>query len=80
MLNLDDQHAWKIRADPLLIEVISFVLNDPVVTIDISALVAHTFKILIWRFGSEAGEVRRKMPVKDRERVACLGVLVKTGR
>jgi len=80
MLNLDNKHARKIRADPFLIEVISLVLHDVVVAIDVGSLIAYALEIFLGRLASEAREVRRKVAVEDGQRIAGLRVIVKSGR
>jgi len=80
MLNLDNKHSRKIRAGPFLIEVISLVLHDAVVTIEVCSLIAYALEIFLGRLASEAREVRRKVAVIDGQRIAGLRVIVKSGR
>ena len=76
MLDLDDDESRKGVADPLLVEVVGLLLNDPVVAFDVEALAVGTVQVEIGRCGAEAAEVAGKMAVENHQWIARLRVFV----
>ena len=79
MLNLDNEHTWEVRANPFPIKVISLVLNNPVVTIDVGSLIAYALNTFLGGLGSETREICREMAMKDGQRIAGFRVFVEAG-
>ncbi len=80
MLDLDQQHAREARRDPVEVRLPGVLLLDPVVALEPEALAVVRLEAGIGRQLAEAGRVRRKMAVRNHERIARLGMLVESPR
>ena len=78
MLDFDDDHARVVRAGPFLVEPVSVILDDLVVAREMKALVVVRLEVLIRRLLAETAERLGKVPVEDDERVARVGMTLKT--
>ena len=76
MLDLDDQHARKVRSGPLLVEVVRRLLLDAVVALELKALAVLALQVGVGRCLPPVAEIARKVAVVDDERVARVGVRV----
>ncbi len=76
VLNLDHEHSGEARAGPVLVELIGILLLDPVVALELepSARVRH--QVGIGRRFPPSADRLRKVPVRDHQGIAGVGVLV----
>ena len=80
VLDLDDQHARKIRAGPELVEPIRLFLLRLVVALPLEALTEVRLQIRIGRRLTKSAEVLRKMTVIDDERIARVRMSIEAFR
>ena len=76
VLDLDDQHARKVRPGPLLVEVVGRLLLDAVVALELEALAVLALQVGVRRRLPPVAEIAREVAVVDDERVARVRVRV----
>jgi len=76
VLDLDDQKTRKTWLDPFLIKGVSFLLLDPVVTVDMESLRVLALEATVGGLGAEVTEVAREVAVEDHQGIARVWMLV----
>ena len=65
VLDLDDQHARKVRAGPFLVELVGGLLLDPVVAIEVKAFAVVARDVRVGRRLAQSADVAGKVAVVD---------------
>src|SRR6185437_11631771 len=76
VLNLHDEKPREVWSRPILVKLVSLLLNDAVVTGEMEPFAVIRLQIRIGRQFAKAVEVGGKMAVIDDERILCFRVRV----
>ena len=80
VLDLNHEHARKVRSRPFPVEVVRGLLLGAVVAVDLKALAVLALQVGVGRRLAPVAEVGREVAVVDDERVPCVGVRVEAFR
>src|SRR5208337_2964352 len=74
MIDFRNQDAWEPRRNPLLIELVGFLLLDAVVTGNVESLAVIGLQVGIGWLGSKALKIRVEVVLGDDQRIRNMGV------
>jgi len=80
MLDLDGQHPGKARARPLFVKIIRFLFLDLLIVGNPEPHTGIIRQVLIRRCSTPITKIGREMPVKDRQWIFDVGMLVESFR